>query len=63
MAQSTPISSCCSRASFRCAYMRHIEKYVFQQESAAPQKQSQSGSTELLLKYVFFDMVHEAHLK
>ena len=36
MAQSTPTNSYCSRASFRCAYMHHIEKYVFQQESAAP---------------------------
>jgi len=36
MAQSTPINSYCSRASFRCAYMHHIEKYVFQQESVAP---------------------------
>ena len=36
MAQSTPTNSYCSRASFRCAYMHHIEKYVFQQESVAP---------------------------
>ena len=36
MAQSTPTNLYCSRASFRCAYMHHIEKYVFQQESAAP---------------------------
>ena len=36
MAQSTPTNSYCSRASSRCAYMHHIEKYVFQQESAAP---------------------------
>ena len=36
MAQSTPTNSYCSRAFFRCAYMHHIEKYVFQQESAAP---------------------------
>ena len=39
MAQSTPANSCCSRASFRCAYMHHIEKYVFQQdqqETVAP---------------------------
>ena len=36
MAQSTPISSYYSRASFGCAYMHHIEKCVFQQESAAP---------------------------
>ena len=36
MAQSTPTNSYCPRASFRCAYMHHIEKYVFQQESAAP---------------------------
>jgi hypothetical protein len=43
MAQSTPINSYCSRASFRCAYMHHIEKYVFQQETVAP------GSGLLLL--------------
>ena len=36
MAQSTPANSYCSRASFRCAYMHHIEKYVFQQKSCAP---------------------------
>ena len=36
MAQSTPTNSYCSRASFKCPYMHHIEKYVFQQESAAP---------------------------
>ena len=36
MAQSTPINSYCSRASFRCAYMHHIEKYVFQQKFCAP---------------------------
>ena len=36
MAQSTPINSYCPRASFGCAYMHHIEKYVFQQESVAP---------------------------
>ena len=32
MAQSTPTNSYCPRASFGCAYMHHIEKYVFQQE-------------------------------
>ena len=26
----------CSRASFGCAYMHHIEKYVFQQKFCAP---------------------------
>ena len=36
MAQSTPTNSYCSRASFRCAYMHHIEKYVFQQKFCAP---------------------------
>ena len=36
MAQSTPTSPYCSRAAFRCIYMHHIAKYVFQQESAAP---------------------------
>ena len=36
MAQSTPTKSYCSGASFRCAYMHHIEKYVFQKESVAP---------------------------
>ena len=36
MAQSTPTNLYCSRASFRCAYMHHIEKYVFQQETVAP---------------------------
>ena len=36
MAQSTPANSYCSRASSRCAYMHHIEKYVFQQETVAP---------------------------
>ena len=36
MVQSTPTNSYCSRASFRCAYMHHIEKYVFQQETVAP---------------------------
>ena len=36
MAQNTPTNLYCSRASFGCAYMHHIEKYVFQQESAAP---------------------------
>ena len=36
MAQSTPTKSYCSRAFFRCAYMHHIEKYVFQQETVAP---------------------------
>ena len=36
MAQSTPTNFYCSGASFGCAYMHHIEKYVFQQESAAP---------------------------
>ena len=36
MAQSTPTNLYCSRASFRCAYMHHIEKYVFQQKFCAP---------------------------
>ena len=36
MAQSTPTNSYYSRASFRCAYMHHIQKYVFQQETVAP---------------------------
>ena len=36
MAQSTPINSHCSRASFGCAYMHHIKKYVFQQKFCAP---------------------------
>ena len=36
MAQSTPINSYYSRASFGCAYMHHIEKYVFQQKFCAP---------------------------
>ena len=36
MAQSTPTNLYCSRASFGCAYMHHIEKYVFQQETVAP---------------------------
>ena len=36
MAQSTPTNLYCSRASFGCAYMHHIEKYVFQQKFYAP---------------------------
>ena len=36
MAQSTPISPYYSGASFGCAYMHHIEKYVFQQKFCAP---------------------------
>ena len=36
MAQSTPANLYCSGASFGCAYMHHIEKYVFQQKFCAP---------------------------
>ena len=36
MAQSTPTNSHCPGASFKCAYMHHIEKYVFRQKFCAP---------------------------
>ena len=39
MAQNTPAkiaNSYYSRASSRCAYMHHIQKYVVQQETVAP---------------------------